>query len=260
MKEKKKFLQINKPWKMGLSFAIGLSILSFSPELAEANTKKWDFNYTGTQQSWVAPSSGKYLVEVWGAQGGNAGYYSYNRASGTGGKGGYVSGELDIKSKETFYLFVGGQGDSTTGQEVTSSTTANGGWNGGGGGYTMGMTGGGGATDIRIGEKGLNERLIVAGGGGGAGNSENSSETSDGGAGGGLNGEQRPFYTQFNSRTAGAGGGQSSGYRFGQGSDSIGVNLRGAGGGGWIGADRGWGRLRRTGGAVGAGRESARGP
>jgi hypothetical protein len=72
-----------------------------------------------------------------------------------GGRGGYSKGTVQLKSKTTLYVYVGGEG--------TGSIS---------GGY-CGSTGGGGGTDIRLQNglwndaNGLRSRIIVAGGGGG---------------------------------------------------------------------------------------------
>lgn len=124
--------------------------------VASAGTK-WNFNYTGNVQSKTL-EKGKYKLEVWGAQGGGN----------EGGKGGYSYGNINLTSKSTLNIYVGGQGGLKSG-----------GWNGGGTTNTAGY-GGGGATDIRIGGTSLSSRIIVAGGGGGIG-------PRAGGAGGGGN-------------------------------------------------------------------------
>ena len=194
------------------------------------------FNYTGSVQTFTAPVTGTYQLEVWGAQGGNAGYYSYSSATGIGGKGGYSKGEIHLNAGQTISIYVGGQGGSTQGTYVGDySITVQGGWNGGGAGLQYGMTGGGGATDMRLGGTALANRIIVAGGGGGAGNSGNITQLSSGGEGGGLSGQQMPSNTQYENRTAGLGGTQNSGYALGNGANTKGNNLRGGGGGGYYG-------------------------
>ena len=102
-------------------------------------------------------------MECWGASGGN---------HATSGKGGYVSGVINITTPITMYIYVGGIGI------LGSESNKNGGWNGGGNLYngchtpTENYTGGG-ATDIRITSSSwdnfisLKSRIIVAGGGGG---------------------------------------------------------------------------------------------
>ena len=87
------------------------------------------------------------LVNLYGASGGNAGEV-------LGGKGGQVQCLVDVQEMNEIFLFVGGEGGSK------------GGFNGGGNGSLDG-SGGGGATDIRIGGYDDSNRIIVAGGGGG---------------------------------------------------------------------------------------------
>lgn len=172
-----------------------------------------NFTYTGSVQTWTVPSSGRYKLEVWGAEGGNG----YNQ--GPAGKGGYSVGEIDLKVGDKLHVYVGGQGGTYLNENK-------GGWNGGGNGNGNSGAwggGGGGATDIRTGTD-LNSRIIVAGGGGGGGHRGMSGDS--GGAGGGLEGVQ-----------GGAGrpaGTQTSGYALGVGQSSTGHDM-GAGGGGYYG-------------------------
>ena len=109
-----------------------------------------------------------YVLQVWGAQGGN-----YNTTY-IGGKGGYSEGTLTLSASTKVYVYVGCQG--STYNSTTGGTSA-GGFNGGGSAVTVSysgttsyVTGGGGATDIRIGEDSLYARVIVAGGGSGSSN------------------------------------------------------------------------------------------
>lgn len=147
----------------------------------------FNFAYTGSVQEITLPK-GRYKLQCWGAQGGNvSGSYTA-----TGSKGGYSEGILTLTEPTTIYVFVGGQGTSSS----TSSTsgTANGGWNGGGASirkssYNSGDTygesyprPGGGATDMCLitstmdyssgrtnrSSASLLSRFIVAGGGAGA--------------------------------------------------------------------------------------------
>jgi hypothetical protein len=100
----------------------------------------------------VTLEPGRYDLEVWGAQGGNDTTYP---TTCFGGRGGYSKGTVQLNSKTTLYVYVGGSG--------TGSTS----------GGTWGSTGGGGGTDIRLQNglwndaNGLKTRIIVAGGGGG---------------------------------------------------------------------------------------------
>lgn len=147
----------------------------------------FNFAYTGSVQEITLPK-GRYKLQCWGAQGGNvSGSYTA-----TGSKGGYSEGVLTLTEPTTIYVFVGGQGTSSS----TSSTsgTANGGWNGGGSSvrrssYNSGGTygesyprPGGGATDMCLVTSSMSyssgrtnrssvsllSRFIVAGGGAGA--------------------------------------------------------------------------------------------
>ena len=135
------------------------------------------YYYTGAYQTFVAPISGDYFIELWGGQGGTM----RSGWTGIGGKGGYTAGKLNLAKDDTLYVYVGGQG---TGYASNVSAKP-GGWNGGGNNYS-GASGGGGATDIRLlagtwnDAKSLNSRIMVAGGGGGSNDSQN------GGFGGGL--------------------------------------------------------------------------
>lgn len=147
----------------------------------------FNFAYTGSVQEITLPK-GRYKLQCWGAQGGSVSG-SYTAA---GSKGGYSEGVLTLTEPTIIYVFVGGQGTSSS----TSSTsgTANGGWNGGGSSvryssYNSGGTygnsyprPGGGATDMCLvtssmayssgrtnrSSASLLSRFIIAGGGAGA--------------------------------------------------------------------------------------------
>ena len=81
-----------------------------------------NFDYTGEIQEFVASKDGNYLLEVWGAQGGDAQSY-------TGGYGAYAKGVVNLKQNDTLYIGVGGKGNSN----CTASGCV-GGYNGGGSG------------------------------------------------------------------------------------------------------------------------------
>lgn len=147
----------------------------------------FNFAYTGSVQEITLPK-GRYKLQCWGAQGGNvSGSYTA-----TGSKGGYSEGVLTLTKPTTIYVFVGGQGTSSS--TSNTSGTANGGWNGGGASvryssYSSGGTygnsyprPGGGSTDMCLVTSTMNyssgrtnrssasllSRFIVAGGGAGA--------------------------------------------------------------------------------------------
>ncbi|NCU76919.1 MAG: hypothetical protein EBV59_08235 [Synechococcaceae bacterium WB7_1C_051] len=173
------------------------------------------FNYTGNVQTFTAPFTGNFTLELWGAQGGNDGQQGAN--------GGYATGQISLTSGQVINVYVGGQG-------IGCNSASGGGWNGGGNAGNAGCSGGGGgASDIRVAGNSLNDRVIVAGGGGGGGNSILP------GAGGGLVGING----------SGAGGTQASGGAgsnagsFGQGGHKSGDG--GGGGGGWYGGGAAYG-------------------
>ena len=222
------------------------------PHTVVAESGSQTFSYTGSQQTFTVPSGVSTItIKVWGAQGGSGGYWSNASYCGTGGKGGYSTGELSVTPGNTVYVYVGGQGESYSScQTKMSNISQAGGWNGGGTGqnYISGG-GGGGATDIRYGGTGISNRVIVAGGGGGHGNAYNSTQLSNGGAGGGSSGQTMANSTQLYGRTPGTGATQSSGNSNGIGSTAN-QNLSGGGGGGYFGGGTG---ANSTGGGGGSG-------
>lgn len=198
-----------------------------------------DFEYIGSFQTITVPYTGKYNLEVWGAQGGQ------NSISDTGGKGGYSKGTVNLTAGTVLYVYVGSQGGSTTG------TLSPGGFNGGGTGGSYASAyytgGGGGATDIRIGTDSLYSRVIVAGGGGGSGSNQGTTTTTNkGGSGGGtsgLDGQSSSTYighggTQNSGGLTGSDRGDQNG-TFGQGGNLTKPQTGGGGGGGWYGGGSG---------------------
>ena len=157
----------------------------------------YEFAYTGSEQIFIAPVTGYYKLEVWGAQGGDALDYS-------GGLGGYSNGQLYLRENDKIYINVGGAGKI---DKVVDNGILEGGYNGGGSAYESGsysladkyqLGSGGGATHIATCtgllsslEDSINSILIVAGGGGGAYqyyNSDTYYSRGNGGSGGGYNG------------------------------------------------------------------------
>ena len=159
-----------------------------------------EFAYTGHEEVYTVKKTGKYKLEVWGAQGGDVSTNPY-----IGGYGAYSVGTINLKKGDKLSIVVGGQGESNC-----NSKSCSGGYNGGGssGWYTGGSvysSGGGGATHIAL-KTGnsyttlasYNDEntasdyiLIVAGGGGGATYHNNNSSfgfSHSGGSGGGATG------------------------------------------------------------------------
>ena len=165
-----------------------------SPEIIEDVLV--NFAYTGEYQTFTAPYTGIYKVELWGAQGGSYSSTYY------GGLGGYTRGLIKLNANETLLVYVGSAGVNQTE-----------GYNGGGKGIdgTYG-NGGGGATDIRT-DTSILSRIMVAGGGGGATDRGQNYGSGSGGAGGGLIGISgvSTAHTQNYGYGIGKGGEQSSG-------------------------------------------------
>ena len=125
------------------------------------------YDYTGNTQTFTAPADGDYTLEVAGAQGGDHPSTSKENATSVGGQGGTSKGTIHLKAGETLYIEVGnkpyGYNGSYNGSDSGwAGETANGTYVGGS------CVAGGGATDVRRGGNGIDNRVIVAGGGGGA--------------------------------------------------------------------------------------------
>lgn len=183
-----------------------------------------DFGYTGGIQTFIAPETGPYTLEVWGASGGGWGNHGPT-------PGGYSSGMVNLNAGETLYICNGGRGADTT--------QASG--NGYNGGASYGRYGGsGGATHIAKANGTLSSLsgnrgsvLIVAGGGGS--NGWWGSTGTGGGLEGGNSGNTQPGHER-NYNTAGTqtrSGLQGNQGGFGYG--GVGYNAGGSGGGGWYG-------------------------
>ncbi len=182
-----------------------------------------DFEYSADgAQKYIVKKTGIYMLEVWGAEGGEGTSGSsidvINRSTdangiASGGKGGYAKQYVYLKEGEVVYVYVGGRGRIAKGlSDDEQMTFTEGGWNGGGnakGEYNDGSQpfywfwgSGGGATHMAIFEQEKSENsylelkdfkndtdkvLLVAGGGGGAGAGVDSKGNPlNGGAGGGA--------------------------------------------------------------------------
>jgi hypothetical protein len=197
------------------------------------NSTAMNFSYTGSVQT-ATLTPGTYKFECWGAQGG------YRSNASSGGKGGYSIGTISISQSTTLYINVGGSGNSV------SSATNNiypGGFNGGG--YRYGYKGGGGATDVRIGNNSLYSRVIVAGGGGSDGAADKNGKHGGGTSGGsttqnygsgGYGGTQTGNTWKSDSQgTSNTSSSCYAGFGFGGFGYSTSSGYGGAGGGGWYG-------------------------
>ena len=208
--------------------------------------KQFDFDYTGAEQVFTVPKTGKYKLETWGAQGGD--YYNYYA-----GLGGYSIGTANFEAGDTIYVIVGGKGENGI---LNIDKVPNGGYNGGGAGgkgidsSLVSGGGGGGATSIQSTlikdgqlknyENNKENILIVSGGGGGGGGYSGYA-----GSAGGFKSQKSLQRTADNFSWGGnsMAATQTSGYAFGKGQDSVakttpggyGSEGNGGGGGGYYG-------------------------
>ena len=156
-----------------------------------------DYSYTGSSQEFIAPQTGTYKIEVWGANGGDATTEDVPGVTYTGGRGGYTSGNIRLNSQDSLIIQVGGAGTDSV-WNVDLGEVA-GGYNGGSGVYGQyndfnhrSWGTGGGATDVRLVNGSWNDfdslksRIMVAAGGGGAYDQSGSGD--HGGSAGGLSG------------------------------------------------------------------------
>lgn len=65
-----------------------------------------EIGYTGKTYKWTCPASGTYLLEAWGAQGGNV-PKSYSDASSIGGGGAYVKAKVALTKGRVLYVNCG---------------------------------------------------------------------------------------------------------------------------------------------------------
>ena len=160
--------------------------------------RTWEYGYTGNVQSFTAPWTGTYQLEIWGAQGG-----SYSSKGCYGGQGGYSTGQIRLNKNDTIYVVVGGAGGGNS-----THTRQTGGYNGGGNATPSNdgneiSSSGGGATHIATTNRGVlanynsyrSELLLVAAGGGGAGGNA-SIMCVQGGVGGGATGGNGGHYLE----------------------------------------------------------------
>lgn len=103
-----------------------------------------EFKYTGAVQSYTAPETGTYSLQVYGAQGGGDTRYKGS----AGGLGGYSEGTVSLRKGQVIYVYVGGKG--TAAGKLPEGTSVNGGGYNGGGSGGEGGFGGGGMTHISL--------------------------------------------------------------------------------------------------------------
>jgi hypothetical protein len=158
------------------------------------------FHYTGTEQPFKVPAGVTKLTVIALGAAGATDTSSSGSDNDYFGRGGRVYAIIPVKSGETLYVVVGGQGSTT------------GGFNGGGKpGYTSyegSCFGGGGASDVREDGRALRERILVAAGGGGSGCNNDNDSSVFGGDGGPAIGENGG---SLYGASGGSGGTQSTG-------------------------------------------------
>ena len=148
----------------------------------------FDFDYTGGEQTFTAPISGTYKVELWGASGA-----SYDETY-HGGNGGYTEGLIKLNKDTSLYVYVGATNICKEGTEGPTDISFNGGGSADNGDNWPNryFCGGGGATDIRIENANwdnfdsLKSRIMAAAGGGGASFFDSTYNFAIGGSAGGL--------------------------------------------------------------------------
>ena len=160
-------------WKLNLSVEKESIDGDFQCNIYFMEKKEYNFDYTGSPQTFTVPYDGTYKIELWGAtrehvENSNVKYYYL---------GSYTSGEIELDKNENLYIYVG---------EKSKKSEVNGTFNGGGS-STKGTYGdgtnrsqyyqnypGAGATDVRLVSGtwnnfgSLKSRIIVAAGTGGA--------------------------------------------------------------------------------------------
>lgn len=102
-------------FRNGIKFNGGLEIVESTEDFITS------FDYINGIKEYETEHTGKYKLEVWGAQGGTTQGY-------TGGYGGYAYGEIQLNKAENLYIAVGGAGVGATAQKQSLA----GGYNGGG--------------------------------------------------------------------------------------------------------------------------------
>ena len=169
-------------------------------------SQSWTFDYTGGEQTFTAPLSGTYKLEVWGAQG-----YSVNSTY-FGGYGAYSVGFVQLKNNTNLYIYVGqngpgGYGNFTSYPNGGASYGASPVQGGSGGGSTHILLT---ESDLSALENNLDEILIVSGGGG-ASTYYTGWNGTGGHAGGYMGGTGTRLTIDAGKYTAGTGGSQTNG-------------------------------------------------
>jgi hypothetical protein len=195
----------------------------------------WFYTYTGKVEEFQAPETGTYLLEAWGAKGGD------KEGVAEGIPGNYVSGTYELQKGEKLYICVGEKGHNripNTGAEGGKNPGKGNRGNGGQGGDPCcspdhpGGAGGGASSDIRTADTDVDSRILVAGGGGGRGHNFNPQYTpaaaATTGGGGDANGNGAKGAIGSYDCWEGAGGGGGGYQEGGAGGRTLGSGVLGA--------------------------------
>src|SRR5574344_1870127 len=229
------------PYKL---FSLVVAVLFFFSCNKVLASNVYNYDYTGSYQTFNVPTDGYYKLETWGAQGGKS--VQFSETKGDAGTGGYSSGLIKLTAGTKLYIYVGQQG--ATGNLSNSLTASS--FNGGGAGIGStdrddGGGAGGGATDIRLvngswdNSSSLNSRIMVSGGGSGSAVVGTTFAGKAGGSGGGIKATGNIWnYQNVEVSNSNYNATQTQGYKFGIGQDGIAngnAGGAGAGGGYWGG-------------------------
>ena len=177
------------------------------------------FSYTGSNQTWTAPTGvTSAIVKLWGAGGSGGSRYNGSISGRAGGGGGYIGATVAVVAGTAYSFLIGESTISVDGVSASPHTNSYGGGANGGGKTSQRLGGtGGGRSEFSIGG-GANvpagTRILVAGGGGGGAGiysdtddgDENSSDGGGGAGGGTTGGSGRGSGTPPTGGTQSAGG------------------------------------------------------
>jgi hypothetical protein len=229
-------------------FLAGASALAILAGAAEANAATTVFNFTGGLQTFIAPVTGVYEIDAFGASGGGNHHVP-------GGLGAEVSGDVLLTQGDNLTILVGGRGSANVGDSggggggsfifyESAGLLAAVGGGGGGAGYGGGARapGGPGLAGSGGGDGGGSNG--GAGGAHGTGGSGGTYRAYEGGGGAGVNspgGDGAGFHSgsggaQWKGGAAGSFGSGAGGYGGGGGGA---YNAAGGGGGGFSGGGGG---------------------
>ena len=217
-----------------LTYAGGRSY-TMTLDAAAYLTKQYASKSTSEDGCYVAPFDGKYLVQLWGGNGGAGGILDLLGNGNPGGEGGYVYGIVNLKKDDVLLYNIGTTGQISMFEETGGGANGDGGAHGDEGIYIVGGGGGYSAVykysaneyhnETRPTEADRMQKVILIAGGGGGGGANNEAGISDlptgkpkGGAGGTMGSSASGavdggvFYAGANGSSSGAVGGSSTAY------------------------------------------------